>query len=346
MTLALGEAALRLGASRRPHRVPLHVRCDCPYLYGLNPRHAGISPQGLRDRAFAIPKPPGTRRVLVLGDSVAYGVDVEPAQTFPKVLERLLHAPGRPVEVVNSGVLGYTPYNEAEYYRARGREFQPDVVVVAFCMNDVVDPELHWSGTRREVPRVPPEAIPNRAYHDGHVARILGPDLPVLGRRSEVLRRLALLRDPRRSEAWRDGFYETVGGRRWPTYVTGEDDLSIRVLLDRGSPEWRWLRDVYARLRRDVEAEGARFVVLVLPLAYQLEEGYPFFPQDVFRAYCADEGLTCVDPLPALRARRGEGMFPPSREDWQDIWHPTAAGHRAIAEELSRTLRDGRLMER
>jgi len=127
------------------------VTCDCPYLYALNPRRPGISLQGLRDRVFAIPKPPpGTHRILVLGDSIAYGVGVSPGETFAKVLERQLDRPGRRVEVINAGVLGYTAYNEERYYAARGRDFQPDVVVVAFCMNDVADPELHWSGTRHE----------------------------------------------------------------------------------------------------------------------------------------------------------------------------------------------------
>jgi len=333
LTLAAGEAALR--ATRRRPRIPMHVVCGCPYIYGMNPRRPGISAQGLRDRVFAIPKPPGTWRVLVLGDSIAYGVGVDPPQTFAKVLERRLARPGPRVEVVDAGVMGYTAYNEMEYYLARGRDFQPDVVVVAFCMNDVADPELHWSGTRREVPDVPAEAIPDPAYHATHVARLLGPRLPFLGRRSEILRRIALLRDPRRDPSWKERLYTRVAGRRWPTYITGEDDLGIGVLTDLGSPQWRWLRAVYGRLRSAVEADGGRLVILVVPLAYQLEDGYPLRPQDAFRAYCADQRLVCVDVLAAMRAHRGEGMFPPPQGDWADIWHPTAAGHRLIADALA-----------
>ena len=333
LTLAAGEMALR-AAVRRP-RTPMHVLCDCPYLYGLNPRRPGISAQGLRDRVFAIPKPAGTYRVLVLGDSIAYGVGVEPTETFAKLLERRLDRAGRRVEVINTGVLGYTAYNELEYYRARGRDFQPDVVVVAFCMNDVVDPELHWSGTRREVPDVPAEAIPDPVYHATHVARLLGPRLPLLGRRSEILRRLALLRDPRRDPSWRTRLYARVGSRTWPTYITGEDDLGIQVLTDGDSPQWRWLRRMYGRLRSAVEGDGARLVVLIVPLAYQLEEGYPFRPQDEFQRYCRQERLTCVDVLGAFRAHRAEGLFPPAGGDWADIWHPTAAGHAIIASELA-----------
>jgi lysophospholipase L1-like esterase len=333
LTLGAGELALRV-ARRRP-RVPMHVVCGCPYLYALNPRRPGISPQGLRDRLFAVPKPAGIHRILVLGDSIAYGMGVEPAQTFAKVLERMLDHPRHHVEVVDAGVPGYTAYNEERYYAARGREFQPDVVVVAFCMNDVADPELHWSGTRREVRDVPPEAIPDPQYHATHVARILGPSLPLVGRDSEILRRIALLRDPRRDPSWTARLSAPVGGRLWPTYVTGEDDLDIRVLTDPASPQWRWLRGVYGRLRSETQKDGARLVILVVPLAFQLEDGYPFRPQDTFAGYCAEAGIACVDVLGAMRAHRAEGMFPPPSDGWADVWHPTAAGHRVIAESLA-----------
>jgi len=332
-SLVVGELALRL-ADRRP-AVPLHEVCHCPYLYGLNPARPGISPQGLRDRVFAVPKPEGTTRVLVLGDSVTFGVGVHAWQTFSKVLERRLQAEGRHVEVLNSGVMGYTPYNELQWYLARGRTFAPDIVVVAFCMNDVVDPELHWSGTRREVINVPAEAIPNLAYHETHTARLLGPRLPWLGRRSEILRRLALLFDPRRRPEWRERRYSNAGGRRIPTYVTEEDDLSIRVLTEERSPEWRWLRSVYSNLRRAVEADGARLMLLILPLAYQLDPEYPLLPQTAFQHYCAHEGIPCVDVLESFRQHRADGLFPPRRGGWKDVWHLTPAGHRLVAAELT-----------
>lgn len=54
---------------------PLHVVVDSPELYGLNPAHPEISTQGLRDDEVAIPKPPGLWRILILGDSITYGMD-------------------------------------------------------------------------------------------------------------------------------------------------------------------------------------------------------------------------------------------------------------------------------
>jgi lysophospholipase L1-like esterase len=336
LTLGVAEAVLRV--ADRPRRPPAHVLCDCPYLYEQNRARPEISAQGLRDRVFAVPKPAGIYRVLVLGDSVAYGVNVPVSAAFPKVLERRLAARQPRIEVLNAGVLGYTAYNEVEYYRARGRAFEPDLVLVAVCMNDVVDPELHWSGTPREMPEVPAEAIPNPEYHRTHVARLLGPSLPLVGRRSYLLRRIAALRDPRRRPEWASERVAVVDGQRWPTYVTDEDDFGIQVLCDYESPEWRWLRGTYGRLQTAVEEDHGRLALLVLPLAYELEDGYPFQPGAAFARYGREAGIPCLDVLGALRAHRDEDVFPPATNGRADIWHPTPRGHAIIADELLRFL--------
>src|SRR5437867_8110011 len=62
---------------------PLYVVIDSPILYGLNPEHPEINSQGLRDDEVSIPKPRGRLRILVLGDSVAYGMAVSRNKTFP-----------------------------------------------------------------------------------------------------------------------------------------------------------------------------------------------------------------------------------------------------------------------
>jgi hypothetical protein len=160
----------------------------------------------------------------------------------------------------------------------------------------------------------------------------------VLGRRSRLLRRVALLWDPRRQPEWEQGRFRTVGGRRFPTYLTGEDDLSIEVLCDYESAEWRWLRGIYSLLRAAVEDDGGRLALLVLPLAYQLEDGYPFRPVDAFARYCHEAGLVCVDSLEPLRRHRTEGVFPSRRGDRGDIWHPTVRGHAIIAQALDESL--------
>lgn len=327
--------------------VPLHVLTDSPALYGLNPEHPDISAQGLRDDEAAIPKPEGVFRVLVLGDSVAYGSSVPRGDTFANRLERVLRERPGAAEVINAGVMGYTPYNELQFYLRDGRRFGADVVLVAFCMNDVANPRLHWG----DAPGVkfPPEAIPNQTYDREHVLprvrqsedekkrpspQAAGPPLLRHSRLYGALRNAAARVFHRKNKNWADR------GAGFPTYVTGEDTLSIEVLLDRNTPEWLWLASTYDRLREAATADGAAFVVVLFPLAYQLDEGYPFFPQERIKDYCRERSVPCLDLLPAFRRHAKEDIFVLDKEGHDDIWHLTDYGHRVTAEEIEKFMRE------
>lgn len=94
---------------------------------------------GFRDREYPRDKPAGVTRILVLGDSIVAGNGIRSAEdVFVKRLERLLNAPsGRQrYEVLNLGVGGYQTYQEVELLRVKGLAYHPDIVLVAFCLND------------------------------------------------------------------------------------------------------------------------------------------------------------------------------------------------------------------
>jgi hypothetical protein len=84
--------------------------------------------------------PPGGRRVLVLGDSMVAAFEVPWESTFTALLQDQLSASsGAPVQVVNAGVRGYGTDQSLLYYRERGRELQPDLVVFFHSGNDLMD---------------------------------------------------------------------------------------------------------------------------------------------------------------------------------------------------------------
>jgi lysophospholipase L1-like esterase len=326
--------------------VPLHVVTEEPFLYGLNPAHPDVSAQGTRDAEVAVPKPAGTFRVLVLGDSLAYGAAVAAEETFPNRLEALLRARGdAQAEVVNASVSGYTAYNEWQQYLSKGRAFGADVVVVAFCLNDVVNPRLHW-GDAPGV-KIPDEAIPNLDYDRRHVL----PRMRELSQRPAVDARPALLRRSRLYGALEPALKRLFSkprdfgeGQRVPTYLTGEDAISIEVLMDDAAPEWLWLTDIYGRLRDAARADGATLVVALFPLAYQLDEGYPFLPQQRLRRFCEQNAIHCLDLLPAFKRHPKRDLFLLERSGYQDVWHLTEYGHRVSADELLRFMHEQRLL--
>jgi GDSL-like Lipase/Acylhydrolase family len=91
---------------------------------------------GLRGGEVAASKAPGTRRVLVVGDSYVFGVGVDEEHTLPARLQRMLSTGGESWEVLNLGVAGYSTDQEYVLFRELGPRLAPDVVVLVVCDND------------------------------------------------------------------------------------------------------------------------------------------------------------------------------------------------------------------
>jgi lysophospholipase L1-like esterase len=96
---------------------------------------------GLRSPEVAVPKPAGTFRILLLGDSMTFGLRAADDDVFARRLERLLRKAGgtSPIEVINAGILSYCPLLEYLQYRNHLHILEPDLVVLNFDMSDVQD---------------------------------------------------------------------------------------------------------------------------------------------------------------------------------------------------------------
>ncbi len=99
-----------------------------------------INAQGMRaPRDFPYAKPPGVKRILSLGDSFTMGYEVSMEDCFNSVLERDLNKAGYKVEVMNCGVSGYSNAEECLYVERELLKYDPDIVMVSFFPNDLVD---------------------------------------------------------------------------------------------------------------------------------------------------------------------------------------------------------------
>lgn len=349
IALAAAAAALAVGAAegagRRlwPHPAsepgPIEPCGDCPHLFHLAPSAPGVGPQGLRDRTVPVPREGGAPRILVLGDSVVHGMDLPVAERFTERLEDRLSGSHPGVEVINAGVPGFSTYNERTWYEAEGRVFGADLVIVGVCLNDVVDPLLHWthlghrpwSEIEAAARSIPAEAIPDPGYHRRHVLE------PLRGRRGRLwlADRSALYRRFGAVARWAGPLgglsrpharTATVDGRTWPVQLTTEDELPITVWTDTDSPQWAWFHEQVEGLRRATAADGAGLALVVFPLAYQLDPGYPFSPQDRIADLAEDLSLPGLDLRTALREMGGGAPFHAG-----DDWHLSGAGHAAVA---------------
>lgn len=298
---------------------------------------AAANRYGHRDDPVDLDKPPGTLRVLAVGDSFTVGASVEQEEAYPQVLEELLRESlDAPVEVVNTGVGGWSPFQYAQYFEREGLRFGPDLVLVGLYVgNDAYDQhrsveQLPTAVRGRRVERGQ-AALPTSAkvwlYEHFHLARLLlnrGPVardvtredcedfsdqyLDIQGRRLRSHRR----RSPRRVSAVRNSVHQisrihSLAARKsipvlvvlLPTEMQVNPALQGR-LLERDA--YRWLGELVGG-----------------PLAF-----YDFaMPQSLLVERFAARDIPTVDLLPAFAAHE--------RCLYLNDTHWTPEGHRLAA---------------
>src|SRR5262245_14545228 len=139
---------------------------DPDIIYELEPGVSGMF-QGARVDINALgqrgplvrPTPPADAviRLLILGDSMAFGWGVEEKDAFAhRIVERFQadHPQGPWLEMVNLAVPGYNAQQEVETLVAKGLAYAPSLVVIFLCGNDadlpgfVTRPGHPWSMNR------------------------------------------------------------------------------------------------------------------------------------------------------------------------------------------------------
>ncbi len=321
---------------RRLHR----PRPDLPWLYDLVPGASARAPtgdvdyrigkHGFRDRDRRATKSPDVFRIAILGDSVTFGFGVPVEDGFvARLEERLAHhenlpGPRNRVEVLNFGVSGFNPYNEAELFRGVVQKYEPDLTLVQFCVNDLNDPRHHFgASTLQRLGTLPPSAFPNAARAASkpwEVSRIAA-----LCDRSSLCRTLlGGLLGPGREPANREEVLDAFEVRADARFAT----------------EWDWLRARYDDIAQNAAAVGSEFGVLVFPSAMEIDpEAGTAAAASTLEAIGREEGWTVIDLTPAFRAsERGR------KDLFVDLWHPTSEGHAIAADAISTELLQGPLL--
>lgn len=92
---------------------------------------------GYRDVDHETQKPRGRYRLVLIGDSIGAGYTVDRYEdTFPSILEQTLRSKGMDAELINLSVAGYNTQQEVETLKDRGLAYEPDLVLLQFCLND------------------------------------------------------------------------------------------------------------------------------------------------------------------------------------------------------------------
>lgn len=235
-------------------------------------QQVAFNTQGMHDTEHTITKPPGVFRILLLGDSFVQAVQVSEPETSHQVLEDLLNQQSQPrFEVLSGGVVNWGTNQQLIYYREQGRQFQPDLVLLLFYIgNDFLDNlpgnVMTVRGFNCYAPyfvvcqgRLQPQPL---AYAPGlsSLKNNCSPGrlalINSLGRlfqKSRLYRQIepALVAyQPRQ-----------IFGQRYPSSFSALYFPASETELEQA---WQATKATLAQLRREVEADGARFAVAII----------------------------------------------------------------------------------
>lgn len=293
----------------------------------------------------ASPRPiPGRPRILLLGDSFAFGFGVAEGETVRDRLESALAARGFAAEVLSAGVPGWSLDQQLVYLRARGFALEPALVLLVVCENDPWD--LAWNRLTLDDDRLPTRVETTRRMID-HRGRLRYVNEERTALPAWTFPGKAWLEDHSRVYHWlrfrwvkaESALRTRRAAREAPAWLASDPERRIESLsqdeIQRAlsvSPDFqlRYHRYLLAAIERDTGARG-----VALRLVTTADPGSPSAP-DVVQALhrdCATAGEGCLDGMFLARAPDADRFFLPDR-------HWNAAGSERMAEAIADWLVD------
>jgi len=297
--LLLCEGTLRLLDARRPQN-------DAQWTWGYRIRKNAL---GFREQEVTLPKPAGLFRIMVLGDSLTWGVGLAPEERYTDVLGMRLRVfyQKRRAEVLNFALTGASTIQERDLLATFAPSVTPDLVVIGFCVDD---PQ----------PRAQDYAVEREQYR----WLLTGAFSPhYLG----LWHAAAFLRERVDHGLQNAGLVPT-----WPAALSRTYDPS--------SPEWLAFTGALADIVRLTQARGLPAPVFVPLLSFSGDYGHPdaLLHKMLAWSHQATEaaqaaGFVTVSMEEAFRA---EGARERAVNAWDN--HPDAESHSVYARRLAEAL--------
>jgi lysophospholipase L1-like esterase len=265
--------------------------------------YSRINAQGIRADQPVGPKQAGEKRLLVLGDSVTFGAKVRTDQAYPARLEQGLRTAGYDWRVLNGGVSGYDPAQEADWLEEFGWRLEPDVVGVAFCRNDVLPSLRHRAsvvGEKHQAPQ-PPGALGRWLTEHSIVATRIQHGLWYSGGRLGLATAAV---EP------------LAGGGAAEGQVTG----------------WPFVDQAYRRIGLRAREENRPVVLFIFPCLDGLEGRHPDDLSERLQTLGEELHWTVIDLAPAFNPGAASLFFE------ADPIHPNAEGYRRAADYAAQEL--------
>lgn len=272
-----------------------------------------LNSKGFRDSERQYEKPHNVQRIVVLGDSVAFGYKINFAETFSRVLERRLqeNSSGKVVEVVTLAMPGLNTIQESRLLSCEGAKFNPNMIIVAFSINDAdvgVSYKVSNMGCRIEMLKMP---IP------------------------------CFLKDSMKKSALLLFLKSRLDALLWKMDIQDYDDVSSSISTDYFArlyrEESKWTQHVSAGLR-DIANFSQKMripaVLVIFPIMFHFNEyRWGWIHEKVVKEAEANH-FYVIDLLPEYRKYPIKQI----RIERGDFVHPGRVGHSLAATVVSRNL--------
>jgi lysophospholipase L1-like esterase len=283
----------------------------------VNPEPVRINSRGFVGDEFEDPPPPGTLRIVTVGDSCTFGAGFTRG-TYAGLLAELLQANGHRYQVVNAGIEGLNSELALRRLESRVVPLEPDLVTIYIGWNDLMkfDPDGQGENPRMAV-----------------IARWLDHLWIVKGMRKLLFYNLRPRLAPPKTGA------ESHTGR-YAEYrpAVYEKNLRRMIAVVRAIPAVPVIATLPTVVSRDMSVDDVRAANVQFPYFRGANAVGDF--ADLIDAYnrtirrvAAEENVKVIDLARAIDPR------PDRRELFLDTMHATPKGRAAIAEVFAQELR-------
>lgn len=288
--------------------------------------HVELNERGYRGRMGTPGHFPGFR-IIALGDSITFGNSLPLGSTYPSQLQQMLDKSATDYEVLNFGVGGYDIIQEVALLEHRALSYEPDLVVIGFCLNDVfiASPNLEY------IERI-------QKYKSNRILRSFRL-VQYIVNTIDRIRIGTWMREKNQPEVFARDYEGMIA-------VIGEEEHELRDLIRRVPDEFpsKWYKNELriGRLRYGFEriaalAEKENFSVVVLTFPWLVGDS-TFYPHQLAHSIVELEARrTGFDVLDMLKEFTNAGM---DNLRINDMVHPNEKGHRLVAEKLKKYVLD------
>lgn len=117
---------------------PVNDRIEITLVKAVGAKTYFINEHGSRGASFKLPKPPGVRRIVVLGGSTVFDLNADEGFDWPHLVEKFLKEKGHhQVEVINAGIPGHTSGDSLGRLYTEIWQWEPDYLMIYEAWNDI-----------------------------------------------------------------------------------------------------------------------------------------------------------------------------------------------------------------